>query len=99
MTSVRTNRDLWSGMKMLLVIAGGVLIVSNTIFAIQALDTGTGAPWNSQVVDGGQLANGPGETIHHNGFWYDAGMIALFVVVDAALIAFWYRLISKIRWM
>jgi len=95
--SVTTNRDLWTGMKMLLGVAVGVFVLANIVYAIQGYHLGTGGIGNSHLVPGGQIANGPRATIYHNGFWADTWKIALFVVVDAGLILFWYRLISKIK--
>jgi hypothetical protein len=95
--SATTNRDLWYGMKMLLVVAIGMFVVANIIYAIQGYHLGTGGIGNSHVVEGGQIVDGPRATIYHNGFWSDTWKIVLLVVVDAGLILFWYRLISKIK--
>jgi hypothetical protein len=96
--SVRTNRDLWAGMKMLLWIGAGIFVVANVIFTIQALKLGTGTGiGDTRLVPDGRIPGGPAATIYHNGFWSDAGKIATLVAVDAGLIAFWYSLLSKLK--
>ena len=96
--SVTTNRDLWAGMKMLLFVGAGIFILANVIFTIQAIKLGTGfGLGDTRLVPNGRIPGGPAATIYHNGFWSDTWKIAALVAVDAGLIAFWYRLLSKLK--
>jgi hypothetical protein len=96
--SVTTNRDLWAGMKMLMFVGAAILVVSNVIFTIQAVKTGTGSGFgDTRLVPNGQIPGGPATTTYHNGLWSDTWQIAVMVAVDAGLIAFWYSLLSKLK--
>ena len=95
---VRTNRDLWAGMKMLMFVGAGILVVSNVIFTIQAVKFGTGSGLgDTHLVPGGRIPGGAAATIYHNGPWSDAWQIAVMVAVDTGLIAFWYAPLSKLK--
>lgn len=96
--SATTNRDLWSGMKMLLAVGAGIFVVANVIFTIQAVRLGTGfGLGDTRLVPNGQIPGGPAAMLYHNGFWSDAWKIAALIATDAGLIMFWYRLLSKIK--
>ena len=96
--SVTANRDLWAGMKMLLFVAAAILVVSNVIFVIEAAHTGGGLGFgDTALVPNGQIPGGPAATIYHNGFWADAWKIAMLVVVDVGLLAFWYAVLRRLK--
>jgi hypothetical protein len=96
--SVTTNRDLWTGMKMLMFVGAAILVISNVIFTIQAIKLGTGSGLgDTHLVPNGQIPGGPAATIYHNGFWSDTWQIAVMVAVDAGAIAFWYALLNKLK--
>jgi hypothetical protein len=85
-------------MKLLMFVGAGILVLANVIFTIQAVRLGTGSGLgDTHLVPDGRIPGGSTETIYHNGFWHDAGQIALMVAVDAGLITFWYTLLSKLK--
>jgi hypothetical protein len=78
----------WRAVKMLMVFSALVVLVPVGIWVVQSIQNGAGTGFG-----GGTLIQGTA-VIYHNGALADTLTFAAMVLVDAALVLFYYRLLD-----